>query len=57
MTNQLIPLSGSFGPGQRNKPDDVFLIKAALATLKPTPGQQTFTTTASIAITRPGWRS
>ena len=57
MTNQLIPLSGPVGPGQRNKPDDVFLIKAALATLKPTPGQQTFTTTASIAITRPGWRS
>ena len=42
MTNQLIPLSGPVGPGQRNKPDHVFLIKAALATLKPTPGQRTF---------------
>ena len=42
MTNQLIPLSGPVGPGQRNKPDDVFLIKAALATLTPTPGQRTF---------------
>ena len=42
MTTQLIPLSGPVGPGQRNKPDDVFLIKAALATLKPTPGQRTF---------------
>ena len=42
MTNNLIPLSGPVGPGQRNKPDHVFLIKAALATLKPTPGQRTF---------------
>ena len=42
MTNNLIPLSGPVGPGQRNKPDDVFLIMAALATLKPTPGQQAF---------------
>ena len=42
MTNQLIPLSGPVGPGQRNKPDDEFLIRAALATLKPTPGQRTF---------------
>ena len=42
MTNQLIPLSGPVGPGQRNKHDDVFLIRAALATLKPTPGQRTF---------------
>ena len=42
MTNNLIPLSGPVGPGQRNKPDDVFLIRAALATLKPTPGQRTF---------------
>ena len=42
MTNQFIPLSGPGAPGQRNKPDDVFLIKAALATLKPTPGRRTF---------------
>ena len=42
MTNQLIPLSGPVGPNQRNKPDDVFLITVALASLKPTPGQRTF---------------
>ena len=45
MTTRLIPLSGPVGPGQPNEPDDKFLIRAALATLatlKPTPGQQTF---------------
>ena len=42
MTNQLIPLSGPVDPGQRNKPDHMFLIWAALANLKPAPGQRTF---------------
>ena len=42
MTNPHIPLSAPVDPGKCNKPDYLFLIRVALATLKPTPDQRTF---------------
>ena len=41
MINQLILFSGPVDTDQRTKPDNVFLIRGSLATLKPTPGQRT----------------